>query len=531
MELLGADARTKTAAKTLLQGTDMAQSTTERSTLFCSPLFLFIAAMLCFLVANGRYVIAICTWLALLLLLRFTREGKRFVRLTAAYLGLSLTYAFQFWGMVPFPGVAYFIFCFMVGLTLLLPYALDRFLASRKRGLSRTLVFPLALVCTEFLVSMGPYGTWCSIAYTQAGQLVLLQLLAVTGLYGITFLIGWFAAVGNSVWETGVDLAQREIWAFGLVLVAVLLFGGGRLAFFPPNCPTIRVASITGPDPDSLPDPELFRNLSHRLFAGEQLSPAEIDVVRRRSSFVTDFLLERADREAQSGARLITFGEGEFPVLKQDEAGLLQHCEDLAHARNIYLGLPLATLNVGHLPSVEDKLVLVTPQSKIAWDYHKTQLFPGFEVREFAKSAGFLPVVTTPVGRVGGAIAFDMDFPALLRQAGKQQTDLLIVPEDDSRELDPLHSKMAAFRAIENGFNLVLHASDGLSLVTDYQGHTYGMMDRFQTTDHVMVAQVPTRGVTTLYSRIGYLLPLICFATLLCLALRLPQPSGVGKIS
>lgn len=213
-----------------------------------------------------------------------------------------------------------------------------------------------------------------------------------------------------------------------------------------------------------LPDPELFKKLSHRLFAGEQLSPAEIDVVRRRSRFIADFLLKRADDEAQVGARLVSFGEGAFPVLKQDEASLLQRCSALAHVRNIYIGLPLATLNVGHMPSVEDKLVLISPWNQIAWSYYKTQLFPGFEVREFVKSTGLLPVATTPVGRVGGAIAFDMDFPALLRQAGKQHSDLLIVPEDDSREIDPLHSKMAAFRAIENGFNLVLHASNGLSL-------------------------------------------------------------------
>jgi apolipoprotein N-acyltransferase len=500
--------------------TNVAQSTTHRNVL-SSPPFLFSLAIFSLLVANGRYTITICAWLAPLFLLRFTREGKSFVRLFLAYLGLSFTYAFQFWGMVPFPGVKYFIFCFLIGLTLLLPYVLDRFLAPRRRGLSRTLVFPLALVCTEFLASMGPYGSWCSIAYTQAGHLVLLQLLAFTGLFGITFLIGWFASVGNSICEARFVLAQvqREIWAFGLILAAVLLFGGGRLTFFPPRSPTIRVATITGPDPDSLPDPGLFKDLSHRLFAGEQLNPAEIDVVRRRSSSVVEFLLKRTDREAQAGAEIVTFGEGEFPVLKQDEATFLQRCRDLAHARNIYIGLPMATLDVGHIPSVEDKLVLVAPSNTIAWVYYKTQLFPGFEVREFAKSTGFLPMTTTPIGRIGGAIAFDLDFPALMRQAGKQHTDLLIVPEDDSPEIDPLHSEMAVFRAIENGFNLVLHASDGLSLATDYQGRVYGRMDRYQSADHVMVAQVPTRGVATLYARIGYLFPVICFMALLGLAL------------
>ena len=99
-----------------------------------------------------------------------------------------------------------------------------------------------------------------------------------------------------------------------------------------------------------------------------------------------------------------------------------------------------------------------------------------------------------------GAIAFDMDFPALLRQAGKQHTDLLIVPivpADDSREIAPLHSKMTAFRAIENGFNLMLHPSNGLSR-NRLSGYIYRMMDHFQTTYPVMVAQAPTRGVTRL---------------------------------
>jgi apolipoprotein N-acyltransferase len=389
VELLYVDLRTMSERNALPEVTNMPQAATRRSALSASTLLLFLAVIGSLLVANGRYTIPICAWFAPLLLLRFTRQGKAFARLSLAYLGLSLTYAFQFWGMVPFPGVAYFIFCFLVGLTLLLPYALDRFLALRERGLSRTLVFPLALVCTEFLISMGPYGTWCSAAYTQAGQLALLQLLSVTGLYGVTFLIGWFAATGNSVWEAGVAHSRREICTFGAILVAVLLFGGGRLAFFPANSPTIRVASITGPDPDALPDPELFKNLSHRLFAGEQLRPEEVEVVRRRARLVSNDLLERAGREAQAGAQLVTFGEGEFPVLEQDEASLLRRCENFAHADRLYVAIPLAALHVGHLPSVEDKLVLVTPDGKIAWEYYKTQLFPGLEAREFAKSAGF----------------------------------------------------------------------------------------------------------------------------------------------
>lgn len=491
----------------------------EKRTHSWLPLSLLAAASLCLLFANGRDTVALCAWLAPLLLLRFARWGPARMRLPAAYLTLSLTFAFQFRGMIPFPGAAFYIFSFGIGLALLLPYVADRYLAAQRPGLARTLVFPLTLVCIEFLLSLGPYGTWCSIAYSQSGQLMLLQVLSVTGLYGITFLIGWFAAVGNALWEAGgTSAATRELTAFGLVIGAVLTFGGGRLVFFAPRSRTVRIASITGPDPDALPEPERFRQLSARLFAGEQLSDTEVAVVRRRATDIADVLLAQADAEGRAGARVITFGEGEFPVLKADEPHLVQRCASLARERGMYLGLPLATLDVGRLPSVEDKLVLVTPSGDVAWRYLKTQLVPGFEMREFARSEGQLPLAITPFGRMSGAIAFDMDFPALLRQAGRQRADLVIVPEDDSRNIDPLHSEMAVFRAIENGFNLVLHASDGLSLATDYQGHVYGRMDRYQSSEHVLVAQVPTRGVATLASRIGYWFPLVCFLALLAVA-------------
>lgn len=63
-----------------------------------------------------------------------------------------------------------------------------------------------------------------------------------------------------------------------------------------------------------------------------------------------------------------------------------------------------------------------------------------------------------------------MDFPGLLLQVGRQHADLLIVPENEYPEIDPLHSHMALYRAVENGFNLLLHASNSLSLACDYQG-------------------------------------------------------------
>ncbi|MGA7381404.1 MAG: nitrilase-related carbon-nitrogen hydrolase, partial [Terriglobales bacterium] len=128
-----------------------------------------------------------------------------------------------------------------------------------------------------------------------------------------------------------------------------------------------------------------------------------------------------------------------------------------------------------------------------------------------------LPVMETPLGRMGGAIAFDMDFPELLLQAGRKHADLMIVPENEYPQIDPMHSRMALYRAVENGFNLLLHASQSLSLACDYQGRVYGIMDHYHAGDRVLVAQLPTKGVATLYSRGGYLFPWVALVGLILL--------------
>jgi apolipoprotein N-acyltransferase len=153
------------------------------------------------------------------------------------------------------------------------------------------------------------------------------------------------------------------------------------------------------------------------------------------------------------------------------------------------------------------------------WEYHKSEIPPSLEAAILAPSSGLLPVTETHFGRLGAAIAFDMDFSGFLLQAGRRHVDLMVVPENEYLEIDPMHSHMALYRAVENGFNLLLHASQSLSLACDYQGRIYGLMGHYHAGDRVLVAQLPTNGVITIYSRGGYLFPFICAVGLIFLFL------------
>lgn len=94
------------------------------------------------------------------------------------------------------------------------------------------------------------------------------------------------------------------------------------------------------------------------------------------------------------------------------------------------------------------------------------------------------------------------------------------MPETDFVCDNPWHTQMVSFRAIEQGVNLVRHTSKGLSATFDYQGRRLAAMDHYQTTDYAMISEVPTRGVRTIYSRLGDWFAWVCVAGLLLLVGR-----------
>src|SRR5207249_3157344 len=85
------------------------------------------------------------------------------------------------------------------------------------------------------LLNPAEAGTLLNPAYTQYGDLPLLQLLSVTGVWGVVFLMSLLASVVNWAWEHGFVWPQVRGGAmlYTSLLVAVLLFGGMRLALFP----------------------------------------------------------------------------------------------------------------------------------------------------------------------------------------------------------------------------------------------------------------------------------------------------------
>jgi apolipoprotein N-acyltransferase len=484
------------------------QSSITKKSKYWSFLWLAIAAIF-ILFTNGKWNIPVATWLLLVFALRFwrTQPLKRgFIIYTLVSI---IPFYFAWQGVVPIPGIGYFIFVVILCVFNSSFFLIDRLLAPRLKGFVSTLVFPLAMVTMQYIMTIvSPYGSFGSLAYTQYGNLPLLQVLSVTGLSGITFLLAWFASVVNWAWEQHFE--WKKVWR-GVVtyadILAVILIAGGASLISPPASDTVRMAAI--------PATEIFEMSqdtqdSAERFQSGNITETELESIRTEFNANIDDLLERSEREASAGAKIIFWSEGAGYVLEQDETTLIERGGMLANQEGVYLGMALATMISGQR-LVENKIVLIEPSGEVAWEYIKARPVPG---EPSVRGDGEILTLDTPYGKIAAAICFDMDFPNLIRQAGKAGVDVMFNPANDWEEVAPLRMRMATFRAIENGFSLVRPTSHGLSVAADYQARVLGLTNYFTSEDPVMIAYIPTEGVTTIYSRIGDLFAWLCMAGL-----------------
>ena len=105
----------------------------------------------------------------------------------------------------------------------------------------------------------------------------------------------------------------------------------------------------------------------------------------------------------------------------------------------------------------------------------------------------------------------------IISRVGQANTDILLVPTGDWREIDPYHTQMSAFTAIETGSSMVKQTDGGLSMAVDYEGHVLAATDFYSTDPQVIVAYVPMQGVHTIYATIGDLFAWLSIAGLVVL--------------
>jgi apolipoprotein N-acyltransferase len=464
----------------------------------------------------GRWLAPLAAWIGPVLIMRYARDhriGRGYLLVLAAYiLAFSIGFGSMWyisWGFLGMSALS-----ILYGLLWSLPFLADRLVSPRLKGFSSTSVYPLAAATIEFLnIYTNPVGTWGATGFTQYGNLPLMQFASITGMIGITFLMGWFASVSNWAWENRARGGQvlRGAGVFGAVLAGVYIFGFLRLNLSPSTetDETIRVAGITAETQTAVYD----------QVGGMMNWIKQSETGRLAVQTHWDAYFDETVREAQAGARLVIWPEIAGLTYNSEVASLTARAQEVASQNKIYLAVPLA---VFYPPDTgqpfENRLLLIDPSGKIVLDHVKyggAISSPGMLVGD-----GILQTVDTPFGVLSGVICWDQDYPAVIRQAGQNGTGLMLVPSYDWMEIDPIHTNMAVFRAIENGMSLVRQTDAGLSIAVDPYGRVLAQTDFFGATDRTMVAQVPVKHVTTVYTLFGRYFEWVCLAGFLYIIAR-----------
>jgi apolipoprotein N-acyltransferase len=491
-------------------------------------IFFLLLGVFFFYFSNGRYSFALATWLFPIFFLQVSRQEKSIYSYLFIPLLVGISCQLAFWKFT-YDNTSSILFFlpFILGLPMGLLFYFDKLLYSKNKGFSATLIFPLLYTSFDFLLNLfNPFGTLGILGYSQFDFLAFSQLAAITGMWGLTFMITWFGSVVYWVLEnySYKEKIKQAIVIYISILILILVYGSIRL-----NMPladyTVKVAGIHCQDKriDGIKMNEYL----------EKKDTANFKIV---SDTIINRLIQETIKQANAGAKIVMWAEISSKILKRDEDSLINIFQNVARQQKIYLlttpytispnshleftpDTPEKLVNINSVSDIkpENKILLFSPNGDLILTHYK---YGGNFMEGTVQGDKIIKAVTTEYGKLSAIICWDGDFPSIVKQVGKLQSDILFVPASDWEQIDPAHSIVSIFRGIENGCSVIRQTRNGLSIMTDPRGKVISQMDHFKNTSWVTVGQVPNKKWFTLYPIIGDLFGWLSFLGLLYFVLK-----------
>jgi apolipoprotein N-acyltransferase len=376
-------------------------------------------------------------------------------------------------------------------------------LASRKSRLLACALAPPLWVAVEYLrASMPIIGfPWNLAGYAASGNIALVQLTTITGIWGLSLLVSGYGALLAYAILAGTQRAWKTL----IVATAVLLFValGGR--DFVPRARPQYVAHLVQTNFAQSYDYPPDWMLTHQADLG-QLEQISVSASRRQPG-------------------LIVWPEVPAPFTFHDAAFLARamHIAQTANA-DFLVGIVDWKVDSGKWIAT-NSAVLLDPSGRRVFTYDKIHLVPFGEyvpLRRWLTFAGkltadigdFTPgrayrVGQLPGGSFGTFICYEGIFPNLVRQFTKRGAELLINMSNDGwfgRSSAPAqHLMMERVRAVENRRWLLRDTNNGFTVDVD----PYGRIVAAMPTDvrGQLDAPYAFRSDLTPYARFGDWLP------------------------
>lgn len=375
---------------------------------------------------------------------------------------------------------------------LMLPVVLlFRALVRRGRTLAAMLSVPLAATSLGWLAAItSPHGTFGNIAYSQMDALPAIQIAALTGLWGVGFVV-WL--LPSMLAAAGAPMARGRVAALATgttILALSLAYGAWRLH-------------------DETPT----QNMRVGLVSVGQAQGAQVDLDMPSGQQVLADYVEAFDQLAADGAQVVVAPESALLV----RSHAIPELATLATQRGVRV---LIGVEDHSDPRIKHNAALVfMPGHEVPVAYYKQHLIPGFEDRYTSGSAN---LVLQGMPRIGVAICKDLDFTETGRAQGELGTQLLLVPAWDFDDDAWLHGRMAILRGVESGFAMARSARDGQLTLSDNRGRVLAQASSVKTsTTTTLLGDLPLRATHTLYTRIGDAFAWLCTLIAAGLALSL----------
>lgn len=401
-----------------------------------------------------------------------------------------------------------------------------------RRGIPLFILFPLAWVIQDFARTYIPFGgnSWASLAYTQRSFLSLLQILDLTGIYGIIFLLVLSNALAGEVW---LCLRKRRSFpmklaaSFLILFLTALFYGRSRLSAARKDLAsreTMKISLVQG-----------------NIHQEDKWQEENIEEILNLHMAMT----REAERQEPD---LIVWPEAAYPAVIPPEIIQIDFFKDLK--------APLLAGVVsyeGRIPLVwpphpdnrdfrlYNSAFLFEPEGYIAGRYNKNHLVPMGEYVPLGRILFFLSQIVPSISsftpgkelnlltvrgvreaQFGVTICYEDLFPEISRSFTRQGADFLVnLTNDGWYERSSAvyqHFDFSRFRAIENRRTMVRATNTG---VTGFFGPTGEVIAKAPVFEEaILTADIPLGGPTSLYTRYGDLFAWGCVAALGLLILK-----------
>ena len=358
------------------------------------------------------------------------------------------------------------------------------------------LAFPALMVIMEWIqYTFTPMASWGVAAYTQLDSPVIAQSLSLFGMSGLSFVI-YFINVLITWLILGVKIPAQSLRVTLLSIVFLVIFGSIRISSYnSKGRDTIMVAAVgTDSEIGGLPLPSSESNEA-----------------------VISNIFERTAKAAAKGSKLVVWTEAAFFLEPAYESEWIDSISRLADINDVSIIASYINIVSKSPLKYENKYLFVYNDGSIIHKYFKHQPVPG---EPAVKGKEALETFQISSSQIGAAICYDYDFPYLASQYENAGADIVALPSSDWRGIDPLHTKMAAFRAIEQGHSIIRSTRFGLSAGINPVGQFTAKMSSFDSNDKVMITELPVKRTRTIYSYMGDLFIYLSRAFLILIIMR-----------